>query len=103
MQMTEPVIEVVNPEIPIEVDPELGLQFPEDMVDMGGIHERIQSEMLNEEKENISRVEEMLELPLAWNEVQDLIMDDENSLTRDMRPEKWKREEISRGPRKRRH
>ena len=49
----EPVIEAVNPEIPIEVDPELVLQVQEDTVDMEGIHERIQSEMLNEEKEYI--------------------------------------------------
>ena len=72
-------------------------------MDREGIHERIQSGMLNEEKENISRAEEMLELPPAWNEVRDLIMDDGDSLTRDMRPEKRKKEEISRGRRKRRH
>ena len=30
-------------------------------------------------------------------------MDEENSLTVDMRPEKWKREEISQGRRKRRY
>ena len=51
--------------------------------------------MLNKEKENISRAEEILELPLVWNEVQDLIMEEENSLTVDMRMEKRKREEIS--------
>ena len=56
--------------------------------------------MLNEEKENISRAEEILELPPVWNEVQDLIMDEENSLTVDMRPEKQKREEKSQGRRK---
>ena len=59
--------------------------------------------MLNEEKENISRAKEILELPPVSNEVQDLIMDEENSLTMDMRPEKRKREEISRGWRKRRY
>ena len=88
----EPVIKAVNPEIPIKMDLEIGLQVPEDIVDREGIYERIQSEMLNEEKENISRAEEMLEL----------IMDDGDSLTRDLRPEKRKREEISRGWRKRR-
>ena len=62
----EPVIEAVNHEIPIKVDPELGLQVLEDMGDREGIHEGIQSEMLNEEKENLSRAEKMLELPLAW-------------------------------------
>ena len=99
----EPVTKVVNPEIPIKVDPELGLQVPGEMVDIEGIHERIQSEMLNKEKENISRAEEILELPPISNEVQDLIMDEENSLTVDMRPEKQKREEKSRGRRKSRY
>ena len=37
----EPVTKVVNPEIPIEVDPELGLQVPGEMMDIEGIHERI--------------------------------------------------------------
>ena len=93
----EPVTKVVNPEIPIEVYPEPVLQDTGEMVDIEGIHERIQSERLEEEKENRSRAEEILERPPVWNEVQDLIMDDENSLTVDMRPEKRKREEISRG------
>ena len=53
----EPVTKIVNPEIPIEVDPELGLQVPGEMVDIEGIHERIQSERLEEEKENRSRDE----------------------------------------------
>ena len=72
-------------------------------MDIEGIHERIQSERVEEEKENRSRAKEILEHPPVWNEVQDLIMDDENSLTVDMRPKKWKREEISRGQRKRRY
>ena len=62
-------------------------------MDIEGIHERIQSERLEEEKENRSRAEEILERPPAWNEVQDLIMDDENSLTVDMKSEKRKNEE----------
>ena len=93
----EPVTKVVYPEINIEVYPEPVLQDTGEMVDIEGIHERIQSERLEEEKENRSRAEEILERPPVWNEVQDLIMDDENSLTVDMRPEKRKREEISRG------
>ena len=59
----------MNPEIPIEVDPELVLQDTGEMVDIEGIHERIQSERLEEEKENRSRAEEILERPPAWNEV----------------------------------
>ena len=65
------------------------------MEDIDGIHERIQSELLNQGKEDVSRAEEILEIPLAWNEVQDLIMVDGNSFTMDTRPEKRKREEIS--------
>ena len=37
----EPVAKTVNPEITLEVDQELGLQVPEEMEDMDGIHERI--------------------------------------------------------------
>ena len=32
--------------------------------------------MLTAEKEKVSQAEEMLELPLVWHKVQDLIMDD---------------------------
>ena len=39
------------------------------------IHERIQSELRNEDKEEVSQAKEMLELPRVCNEVQDLIMD----------------------------
>ena len=41
----------------------------------------------------------MLELPPAWNEVQDLIMDGGDMISEDLRLEKRKREEISRGRR----
>ena len=51
----------VNLEIIPEVNPELGLKVPEEMEDIDGIHERIQSELLNQEKEDVSRAEEMLE------------------------------------------
>ena len=40
-----------------------------------GIHERIQPEILNEDKEVEVAAEEMLEVPLAWNEVPDLMME----------------------------
>ena len=96
----EPVAKTVNPEITPEVDPELVLQVPEEMEDIDGIHERIQSELLNQEKEDISIAEEILELPPAWNEVQDLIMDDVSSSNTDSKPEKRKREEIAQGRRK---
>ena len=73
------------------------------MEDIGGIHERIQYELLNQEKEDISRAEEILELPPAWNEVQDLVMEDVSSSNTNSKPEKQKREETARGRRKRRY
>ena len=57
-----------------------------------GIHERIQSELRNEDIEKVSQVEEMLELPPVWNEVQDLIMDGGDMISEDLRPEKRKRD-----------
>ena len=99
----EPVAKTVNPEITPEVHSDLGLQVPEEMEDIDGIHERIQSELLNQGKEDVSRGEEILELPPAWNKVQDLIMDNKSNSTTNSKPEKQKREEISQGRRKRRY
>ena len=45
----------------------------------------------------------MLELPLVWNEVQDLLMDDEEMISGEIRPGKHVRDEITRGRRKRRN
>ena len=59
----ERVHKTVNPDITPEVDPELSLQVPLEMEDIDGIHERIQSELLNQGKEDVSRAEEILELP----------------------------------------
>ena len=93
-----------SPEIPIEPEPEPDLPVTqEDIAEREGIHERIQSEMRNDDKDTISRAEEMLELPPVWNEVQDIILDDVDMLPGDLRPEKGKRDEISRGRRKRRN
>ena len=86
----EPVDKTVNPEINPNVNLELSLEVPEEMEDIGGIHERIQSELLNQEKEDISRAEEILELPPAWNEVQDLVMEDVSSSNTNSTPEKPK-------------
>ena len=61
----EPVAKTVNPEITPEVDPELVLQVPEEMEDIDGIHERIQSELLNQEKEEM-----YLELKRYWSFLQ---------------------------------
>ena len=45
----------------------------------------------------------MLELPPVWNEVQDLLMEDETMLPVDIRPGKRVRDEPARGRRKRRN
>ena len=45
------------------------------------IHERIQSELRNEDKKEVSQAEEMLELPLVWSKVQDLMMDDGDKIS----------------------
>ena len=90
----ETVNKAVNPEITPEINLELSLEVPEEMEDISCIHERIQAELLNQEKEDIARAEEILELPPAWNEVQDLIMDDVISPSMNSKPEKRKREEM---------
>ena len=78
-----------SPEIPIEPEPEPDLPVSqEDIAEREGIHKRIQSEMRNDDKESISRAEEMLEPPPVWNEVQDIILDDVDMLPGDLRPEK---------------
>ena len=93
---------VPEPSIEQEVEMDL-VDTPEEVAEREGIHERIQSEMCNEEKEKVSQAEEILELPPGWKEVQDLILDDGDMLPEDLRPEKQKTEEISRGQRKPRH
>ena len=68
------------------------LDAPEHVAEREGIHERIQSEMRNEEKEKVSWAVKMLELPPGWKKVQDLILDDGDTLPEDLRPEKRKRD-----------
>ena len=97
-------LDAKSPEIPIEREPEQYLQVTqEDIAEREGIHKRTQSEMCNDDKEAISRAEEMLELPPVWNKVQDIILDDVDMLPVDLRLEKRKRVEISRGRRKQRN
>ena len=87
-----------EPALDIQVIPE----DPEEMAAREGIHERIQGEIHHEDKERESRTEDMLEIPPEWNEVPDLIMEDVDILPEDMRPDKRRRDEISRGRRKQR-
>ena len=72
-----------GPEIPPE--PYLEIQvIPEDPEEISvreGIHERIQAEIHHEDKEVETAVKEMLEIPLEWNEVPDLMTED-----KDVRP-----------------
>ena len=49
------------------------LNDPEEMAVREGIHKRIQAEIYNEDKEREAQAEEMLDRPLEWNEVMDLI------------------------------
>ena len=52
-----------------------------------GIHERIQAEIYHDDREREFQAEEMLDTPLGWNEVEDLILDDGDILAENMRPE----------------
>ena len=49
-----------------------------------GIHERIQAEIHQGNKEVEARAEEMLEVPPEWNEVPDLMMEEEDVLPKAM-------------------
>ena len=94
----------VNPEIIAVPDLEVPMIFdgPKEMVMREGIHERIQAEIYHEDRERAFQAKEMLDTPPGWNEVEDLIMDDGDILAENMRPEKSRRDEITRGRRKRR-
>ena len=74
---------------------------PEEIAVREGIHVRIQAEIYHENKEREAWDEEMLKIPLEWNEVPDFIMEDGDILPENMRPEKQRRDEISQGLRKR--
>ena len=67
-----------------------------------GIQERIQAEIHQGNKEVEARAEEMLEVPPEWNEVPDLMMEEENVLPKATGSTKRRRDEISRGQRKQR-
>ena len=81
-------------------EPALDIQvIPEDLEEKAvreGIHQRIQVEIHHENKEIEARAEEMLDIPLEWNEVPDLIMEEGGISPEDTRPEKRKRDEIAR-------
>ena len=62
-----------------------------------GIHERIQAEIHQGNKEVEARAEEMLEVPRKWNEVPDLMMEEEDVFPMAMGSNKRRRDEISQG------
>ena len=65
-----------------------------------GIHERIQAEVSYEDWERVFQAEEMLDAPLGWNDVKDLIMEDKEISAENMKPKKRRRDEVARGRRK---
>ena len=68
----------------ISSEPALGIQIipedPEEIVAREGIHERIQAEIHQGNKEVEARAVEMLEVPPEWNKVPDLMMEEEDVL-----------------------
>ena len=66
------------------------------------IHERIQAEIYQGNKEEEARAEEMLEVPAEWNGVPDLMMEEEDVLPEAIGSTKWRGDEVSRWQRKRR-
>ena len=93
----EPLGDQRNLEIPLE--PALEIQIipedPEEIAVREGIHERIQAEIHQGNKEEKARAEEMLEVP------PDLMMEEEDILPEATGSTKRRRDEISRGQRKR--
>ena len=71
------------------------LDSPEEMEMREGIHERIQAEIHQEDREEAFQAEERLNAPPGWNNVEDLIMEYREILKENTRPEKRRREEIS--------
>ena len=82
-------LEVHVPETYLEGETGMDLQdTPEDIAEREGIHKRIQAELDNGDIEKVSQVEEILELPPVWNDVQDLMMEERDMISEDLRPEK---------------
>ena len=99
----EPSLNQRNPEIPPEpaLEIQIILKDPEEIAVRDGIHERIQAEIHQGNKEEEGRAEEMLEVPPELNEVPDLMMEEEDVLPEATGSTKRRGEEVSRGQRKR--
>ena len=100
----EPLSGQRNPEI--SAKPALDIQItpedPEEIAAREGIHERIQTEIHQGNKEVEVRAEEMLKVPPEWIKVPDLMMEEEDVLPEAAGSNKRRRDEISQGQRKRR-
>ena len=80
-----------EPDLEIQVIPE----DPKEIAVREGIHERIQAEIHHEEKEAEAVADEMLEVPLEWNEVPDLMMETEYGRMIQEAALKRKRDEVA--------
>ena len=65
-----------------------------------GIHERIQADIHQGTKEEKARAEKILEVSPEWNEVPDLMMEEEDVLPEATGSTKRRCNEVSRGGRK---
>ena len=94
--LREPCLGLVNPGVinTPDADVPMILDSPEEIEMREGIHERIQAERHQEAREEAFQAEERLDVPPAWNEVEDLMMEDGEILDENIRPEKRSREEI---------
>ena len=95
----EPLSGQRNPEISAE--PALDIQIipedPEEIAAREGIHERIQAEIHQENKEVEARAEEMLEVPPEWNKAPDLMMEEKDVLPKATGSNKKRRDESPKG------
>ena len=81
-RVREPSEDLRGPELYPE--PDLGipilLEDPKVIAERESIYKRIQSEIQHKDNEAEVAVEEMLEVPPAWNEVPDLMMEDKDAM-----------------------
>ena len=73
---------------------------PEEIAVRDGIHEKKQAEIHHADKEAEAKAEEMLEVPLEWNEVPDLMMEDKDVQPATETAVNWKIDKVARGWRK---
>ena len=95
----EPFVNWRDPERPPE--PELEIYVTTENIEQvavrEGVHERIQAEILHGDKEAESTAEEMIEVPPEWNEVPDLMMEEEDFRPATVGATKQKRDEVAGG------